>query len=208
MSISKTLDYFTEAINRLLQQFKGLPRWEGLLTSYMTETQAVEDAFWDIFVDRLLQSDLATGDLLDKLGSIVGIARQGFTDGVYKLLITAKIKANRSDGKHETLIDIMALLVPGATIFVYESVGFIILEPHGAILAPPYVVAKQFLGIAVAAGIGIYLVWTEVDDSLTLKFGTEYTTGGLIEPTADQSPGSYYIGGITGGQFAGAINGE
>jgi hypothetical protein len=52
----------------------------------------------------------AEGDALDMLGALVGEARQGRSDDVYRVWILARAGVNRSNGKPEELLAIMRLV--------------------------------------------------------------------------------------------------
>jgi hypothetical protein len=211
MSISHNTGVVAEGLGLLLEQFKGKPRITALLTGWLAEVQAVEDAMWSVWIDRLLQSGLAFGDLLDKIGAIVGQLREGFSDEVYTILITARIKANRSDGKRETLLALTELLVPLTTIEAREYVGAIVITPDGPVSIPPAVVNTEFLQRAVIAGVRLTFVWYTTPTASTLLFG--YSRGGITDPTAAQSPGYYGTGVldpnyIAGGSAAGALSSD
>ncbi len=202
MSLTKNSDYVGEGQGRLLARYIGLPRWDALLSAYLTECQAVEDAMWDVWVDRVLQSNLATGDLLAKLGALVGQTALGLNDVGFRTLITARIATNRSNGRREELINIATLLIPNLTLYVAEGAGSVTIMPYGPVPISPYIIGQAFLGQAVAAGIALFLIWASSSWATTFVFGSTY---GGVSPTADQSPSSIY-GGTTGGNLAGIVS--
>lgn len=148
----------------------------------------------------------AGGDLLDKMGKIVGLSRNGLDDPTYFLLITAKIAANKSDGKRETLIKVAKLLVPGASIYVKDFPPCsVYIAPQSPVFVDPYV-AAAFLVAAKAAGVQIMFAWSAVPLSSTIIGGSIYAPGFAAGPpatnagvTASQSPGSIYNAGFTAG---------
>lgn len=81
---------------------------QALLASYLEQVQDVEDAFWSLYFGLMI--DDAEGDALDMLGALVGEARQGRTDDVYRVWILARARVHRSNGKPEELIAIMRLV--------------------------------------------------------------------------------------------------
>lgn len=201
-NVTHNTDHLSRMKSRLLEQYQGKPRMEAILTAWAAEIQAVEDAAFELYVSRMIQNHLATGDLLDKLGGLVGQQRQGFTDPVYEILITARIQANRSDGKRSSIARIAGLLVPGEAIEVREYDGAMVVVPRGPVTIPPDVIARDFLRRAVLAGVRMTFVWTELEWSETLLFGS--VNPSVTPPTAEQSLGSFY-GGIDGGKAAGAF---
>src|SRR5581483_11861886 len=116
MALTHQTDYAGRSRAQYLEQYKGKPRFDAWVQSYVAEIQELEDAAWTLWVNRVLQNGLATGDLLDKLGKLVGQDRGGQLDPQYQILITARIKTNRSSGRREELITIASLLVPGTAI--------------------------------------------------------------------------------------------
>jgi len=216
-ALTHKTDYLSESLSRLLEQFKGKPRFEAIITSYMQELQAAEDSFWDLYVGRLLQEVLTNGsandDLIDKIGKLVGQPRQDFDNTIYIRLISARIRTNHSDGRRETLIAILQLLVPDVLIEAREYTGSIVLTAHGPVLVPPQTIAFEFLSRAVLAGVRGTFVWEGAEESETLLFGYKFNSSAILQPTTDQSPG-YYGGGpssgfyVRGGLAAGAFTSD
>ena len=105
----KILDHAAEARARIVTQFKGKPRIEGLIGSFAAATQAVEDTLWDLLTIRSI--DTAIGAQLDIIGEIVGESRKGKQDEPYRLAIKAKIGQNNSKATPEDIISVFKLLV-------------------------------------------------------------------------------------------------
>lgn len=203
MAITHKTDYFAEAKSRLTQQFKGLPRIEGFLKAVSAEVQELEDAMWEVFIDRVLQSDLATDDLLAKLGALVGQGSEGLSDAQYRILIQARILANRSSGRREELITILSTLCPGMTIRAHDYYpASFYLWPMGAVPVPPILVGASFLSVAVAAGVKLIFVWNT--DALANQFIFGSVDGSVDVPTINQCFASTDGAVTTGGTFAGA----
>lgn len=111
-----------EALALLTDQFKQKPVIEGILTVLSLEIQELEDTFRDILTKRIL--DDAVGDQLDQIGAIVGAARLGRSDTDYRATVRLQIRINRSQGKSEDMIQVLALMTagsPGET-FTYEEI--------------------------------------------------------------------------------------
>lgn len=286
--LAHNVDYLGKMRAKLPAQYKNKPRIDALLQAFAAEFQELEDAFWDLLEQRLLQngpaqivgrarfigddtasiiwpwapndtnylmlpgkpvvldggggvvvnvinstktktgitliaSALFTGyvdvlmwnpgenplargigdDLLDKMGKIVGQPRNGMIDTDYLILITARIAANRSDGRRETLIRIAKLLVPGATIYVKDFPPCsVYVAPQAPITINPYV-AAQFMEVATAAGVYLMFGWTTADLVNTLTFGYSVANGTTV-PTTAQSPG-WSVTPISGGALGGVI---
>lgn len=104
-------DITADAVQKLVPELWGKPRIAALLQSWTDEVQELEDAIFGVILSRLL--DNATGAQLAALGSIVGQKDFGWDENSYRSAIRARIRANRSDGLMNDVIDVVKLLVPG-----------------------------------------------------------------------------------------------
>lgn len=89
----------------------------GIIKALMLRFQQIEDAYWSLLNGFQLASHPMGGgpwSILDQIGAIVGIARNGLTDVDYLAAIRLKIRINRSRGLAEDIIQIAALVVTGA----------------------------------------------------------------------------------------------
>lgn len=188
-----------KGLQRLLAQYKGKPRMTVLISSYLDEFQEVEDAAYSVYFARAIQNAAATGDLLAKLGKIVGQGSEGLSDSQFLTLITARIQANRSSGRREQLIKIANLLSSASSIYVKDYPPAAVLIQMDSLALPPELVGRDFLGVAVAGGVLLMFLWSLVSLSNTFVGGSIYTPGFTAGPpptntgaTAAQSPGSIY----------------
>jgi hypothetical protein len=204
MAITHDVNVKARGLSRMLSQFRGKPRFEALLASYLDEFQEIEDALYEVYTKRELQNGTATGDLLAKLGKIVGQGSEGLSDDLYRLLIQARIASNRSNGRREELINVASLLVPLTSIYVKDyPPGSVYVNPRGVVELPPYLVGQSFLARATAAGVLLIFVWSSVDVLHTFTLGS--VDGSVTVPVANQSFGSVDGAVTTGGKLAGAV---
>ncbi len=105
-----------EMLALLTEMFKKQPNIEGLLKSFGFVIQETEDAVWT-FINGIILAT-AVGDVLDKYGSIVGVARDGLTDSDYRVAISVQIRVNKSSGTGEEIVQIASLVLSS---FVYEE---------------------------------------------------------------------------------------
>jgi len=106
-----------EAVALLTSRYASDPVTKGLVTALELRAQEIENVLFDvIFKIQLANQPLAGGpwDVLDKIGAIVGIPRNGLDDASYLAAIRIKIRVNRSNGLAEDIIQIAALIVTGA----------------------------------------------------------------------------------------------
>ncbi|MEW5804676.1 MAG: DUF2612 domain-containing protein [bacterium] len=121
MTITKITTHNTDALARLLYQYRNSTMLHSLMAAlFGTQVQEIEDALWALF--GLLDIDHSEGIQLDKIGTIVGHARLGMSDALYRIWLKAKIAQNVSEGDIERVISVWQLFVPGATkIHVVEN---------------------------------------------------------------------------------------
>lgn len=110
-----------DALDRLITQYKGQPRFEGFLTAIVEQIQLLENSSIDT-INSVINIDEASGSQLDTLGTIVGTERGSLTDSEFRNLIYIQIGKNTSQGGPEKLIDIFNLLVTTAWV-KYTNLG-------------------------------------------------------------------------------------
>jgi len=107
-NVTQNNSHTAEAKALLVEQYKGKPKIEALLASWVDELQEVEDVLFDLFDAFLL--DNAVGDQLDFIGKMVGELRKNRSDADYRLFIKARIAINRSNGKPEEILSILRIV--------------------------------------------------------------------------------------------------
>ena len=105
--IQKILNHVAIGKGRFIQQYKNKPRMAAWLESYLVEVQAIEDAAFQV-IDAII--DTSTGNALSKWGKLVGQENPGLSDDDYRVIIRARIRVNRSNGKPDDLIQILDLI--------------------------------------------------------------------------------------------------
>ncbi len=128
-------------------------------------------------VEEAFNLDVAQGVQLDAIGSLIGLARQGFDDNDYRrflqvqvdlLLSAARDEANWT-GTHENILSIArTFLGPGAT----DPIVLINLPPYSFLLSVPTVdfenlqIGRTFLRTAIYAGVLGQIIVVLAADSL------------------------------------------
>ncbi len=199
-------DHVARALARLKQQFKDKPRLEAFLSLLVGPAQPLEDALWQLLVER--QIDTAIGVQLDKLGKIVGERRLGRDDETYRRLIRARISTNNSDGLVEDLIQVAGAVLndPTATPeVVTEGIAAAVLRVQGVVIDNDTAnVLIDLLSEAIVAGVRMILEYSITDDGHT---GTDHLftfDEGTSEPTdLDRGLGDY-LDTAMGGHLDGA----
>lgn len=109
MSMIPITTHVQEAIKRLLQQYKEKPRIEFVVSSLTEEVQNIENMLFDLLNNRSINT--AIGIQLDRLGTILGIEREGLSDEDYRARLKIKVVQNVSSGEPDRLISVYAFLI-------------------------------------------------------------------------------------------------
>lgn len=103
--------HVAEGLKKLTEAFKSKQNVKAILTELLNPFQELEDVFWSIINNRILDNN-PTGDQLDIIGGLVGEARNGRADNVYLTAIRLRIKVNKSQGRAEDIIQIANIATP------------------------------------------------------------------------------------------------
>jgi hypothetical protein len=195
------IDHQQGAVDRLVIQFQK-PRIQALVRRLTATMQDFETAAIELL--RMRRVELATGDLLDKFGAMVGQPRGDLDDETYRRYIRATIRAHRSHGLPVDLTEIGHLIVADdAAIFVMTNWGGGVVTIEITQVLVDFEVAAvlmQFLQRAVAAGVRLYLEWIQSapEDAFTFEGfvpGTETGEGFLtFDETDGGALGSVLVG--------------
>lgn len=168
MTLEQTADHVEQALSSLLSQYRERPVLEGWLSAFVDQIQELEDAFFELLLQRFLST--ATGAQLDVIGRIVGRARNALGDGDYRILLSAWIRANRSDGTGDDVLDVVELALQGAnlTFTPFYPASFVVWVDE-AMTADPATVAL-LIARARLAGVNAQLVYSGVSIPASFVF--------------------------------------
>lgn len=188
MALTKITDHERLARADLLEQFKGLPNIEAILDVVSTKVQEIEEAFWQLLLERFLPT--AIGVQLDMIGRIVLRDRANLVDDVYRAVLRGKIAANLSSGTHPEVLHVVELCIDSATT---GAVAEVVLEyPAGAtirVTADPLVAdlgphVADLITIAESSGVRILFQYYETDPPFAFDgFGSAKFDGGYYFAT-------------------------
>lgn len=116
--VAKITDHNARARARLVQQFKDKPKIEGFLDAFVTQSQDLENATYDVLTKRNVFD--AEGVQLDLVGTIVNEPRKGRDDDAYRIAILTRIGINVSRGTPENLIVVFKQLTSVDRAHYYE----------------------------------------------------------------------------------------
>jgi hypothetical protein len=176
--LEQETEHFHRAILKLVGPFWGKPRIAALLAATVARVQELEDATWEVMIRYTI--DGADTARLDVLGKIVGQPRFWADDEIYRAVIRAKIRANRSRGLTDDIIQVIQLAAAVTTMTFVDSYA-----PATArvVLGEPINVARQ---VALAfllpktrpAGVQLHLSRPVAAVASSLTWGSSRTGGG------------------------------
>lgn len=187
--ITKITTHVSDAKDRLLEQYRDsekLPNFHTILEIFSQRFQDVENILEDWNKDVSIFD--AVGMQLDKIGTIVGLARvSGQNDATYRALLFIKIMQNNAQGTGEQLINVTKLLT-GATVVQYVNLFNATLSLYLNVDINPTNdpdVADFFysnIQSVLMSGVGI--------DSIRLSyFSDEFLLGDALNPVSSSTTG-------------------
>lgn len=187
--------HVTEALDRLVEQFKHETNMQGVVTSFVNQIQDLEDSGWELFTERSLTT--AIGAQLDGVGSIVGEDRENRSDDEYRLAIRVRILRNLSESTPEDILEIFNLYRPGVYKLIENPPAALSLIPQEA-LTPSDPTPQQFaqlLDDIKGAGIGNAFIYGGYD----VGYAFQFASGDTLESSALKGFGNDT--GTTGGHW-------
>lgn len=157
MSLTPVTDHVERGTSLLIEQYRGRPRIESLLRSYLLQVQELSDATWDVMVSRLI--DDATGEQLTVLSRLVGENVRLGDDEAQRVLVRARIAVNRSNGHGDDILRVATLLLgdkPWSYAETYPA--SILIETFEAERAES---VATLLRLALAGGVGFGYHYSE-----------------------------------------------
>lgn len=213
MALSHLTDLFDRAAARIILQYRELTtRFIPDVEVLIGEVQEAEDAFWAMY--EQLDLDQADGVWLERLGGIVGEAREGFPDdpgGGYALsfrnIIRARIAANKSTADSDSLIGVVQQGLSGLGL----TLALVDWYPAGQALTlsdPPLLLDEanrlgRLLGRARAIAVQTMFLWQPDEDAEIFVCGD---ATGAITPVGKGFDDAAAPDDPTAGKLAGAVN--
>jgi len=183
-------------VSRLIEQFQNKPDLEALIRVYLRQLQDVEDALFEIILERDL--DNAVGVQLNVIGNLVGQPRTTSDDNRYRTSIRARIAINLSDSTPEDVIKVaLLLLVDGESFKLREEppaqLRVTVLDP---LTSGDADLIEELLEATDPGGVRLLLQFNDTlalpADKLTMNddtSGAPATGGGLGDTVSGQSGG-------------------
>ena len=191
MTATPITDHVDQGLGKLIQRFKGKPRFASWCKSHLNQVQLLEDACW-AFLDSL---DLDTADLprLTLLGKIVGQPVVGTLEQ-FRLYVKVRVLVNRSRGTAPNLIKIARILLGDIRFTAYQPAR-ITIEALTPLAGRDPVYSVLLLREAKLAGVALNLITQTQTDAFLLCAGSV--------PVVDAAHGLARTDLSTGGYLAG-----
>mgnify|MGYP003351053962 CR=1 FL=1 len=191
-AITHTTDHVAGGLALLTSQFRGKPAIAAVLSSWLAGVQDVEDAIWQLLTQTI---DTGVGDPLDQLGEVLGQARKGLSDALYRAVLHATAKAVRASGVGDELVLIAIELGTNTDIRVAEVFpAGVEVEP---VAAPdiPAAVILTVLRRAVSAGVRLQVFDVPTGDTFAFAStdGDETDSARGFSDTTE-APGGRWMG--------------
>ena len=125
-SYQKIDDHYTFAEEtRLPTQFFDKTVFNALLKSFLGSSQSLEDAAWEMYTERNLRE--GEGVILDEIGELLGIKRQGLSDTEYRELLVSETVQRETGGTATDIMDTAKALwqVIDTEVFSHESESYL-----------------------------------------------------------------------------------
>lgn len=168
------------AVGRLLAQFRGRPRLEGVARALGTVVQGLEDVSWQVRAGRAV--DTAEGAQLDVLGRVVGRERGALSDEEYRVRIKTQIALNLSSGTPGEIVGLFRLLMPNGIQLLEQAPAAFVLRILG-VLPIPATEALELLREAKPGGVRALLEWSDVPEDQLLKLDETPGLGDSDDPS-------------------------
>jgi hypothetical protein len=170
---TQIVEHVEETLARLTIALKDKPRIAAFLMVFAEQTQAIENALWELLTERGIET--AIGEQLDVIGRIVGQVRAGESDDIYRQLVRARISANFSKGLTEDLLRVASQILADEEDVYFEiesqRIADVVLRVLGVVMSAATAGnVVDLLGESVAAGVRILIEYPTDTDAETFRF--------------------------------------
>jgi len=187
--------HVAEGLALVITQLRGKAAFEAVLSSWLTQVQAVEDALWGLYA---LAIDNSSAHALDQLGALLGQPRPvNLGDVPYRKVLHAATIALTSSGTGDELLAAMHALI-GSWDFTMALAfpATVLFEPDEASDVPAAVMASVLRRVK-SGGVGLQVVDVPSGDVFAFAAGEV--------PETDVDTGFSDTGGLVGGQLVGVV---
>lgn len=141
MIVDKITSHLSDAVARLITQYKDKPNMVAFISTIVGGVQALEDAIYALDAARHIYPEVPVGAQLDQLGVLIGLRRNGLADDIYYRLLLGTIAENFSDGTEDAILNVVQSIYGATSVFLQTPQS-----PGGGSLTSP-----AFIGIAIGS---------------------------------------------------------
>lgn len=171
MALTEKLNHVAEALDNLVQQFKGSGNLALFITSWVNEVQELEGMWFDLLQNRWIVT--AIGAQLDGVGSIVGEARGGRSDDDYRTAIIARVGINVGSGTPEEIITYVTTVTDNGDVVLTEFFpASLTVRAVTALTTAEATIIGNLLKEIKSAGVKIDFIYGVSPESELKKFDT------------------------------------
>lgn len=169
--VEQITDYVERGPASLSDRYRK-PSIVALLRSWLGEVQEVENAFWQLLTERSVPN--AVGAQLDVLGRLVDQPREGRSDEIYRIWVSAKVMVLRASGLVEELVAIVKHLLPDVPIYLEEYYPLAMMMRAENPIDPTLgTQIAKFLAAAKGGGVALQFEWFAAGMDQPLMLGSE-----------------------------------
>lgn len=204
----RSTDHADRAVRRVLGQFRFSPKFTGIVATYAGRLQTLEDVAWSV-VDAWTSAitSAPTGDMLTKMGRIVGRGRGALADPEYWTAIRLRLLVRRAGGRIEDFLGALRFAMNGETYTVtsieFQPATYWIDVVSAFGIDQMAVVWSDAFKLIKAAGVALVFTYSSTDGTEDFTYSTidEYSDSLLVETDTfgwgdadDPTLGGYYVG--------------
>lgn len=205
--VDKVDTHVQDGTDLLIDAFRRRAKFVAYQQTFLTQIQELEDAVFDVIAKQSVIEVVdgfgtAEGVFLDMIGRIVGEERQDKTDADYLPFIRAKVRANRSDGKINELIEILALILPDLELssfdLTYSSLSTMRVFVNSDLTSNELDAVRRFMLLAVEATVDLRIQYNTDPPENTFSFSSTYAASETDNDTGWGSSHDPAVGGYFG----------
>jgi photosystem II stability/assembly factor-like uncharacterized protein len=169
MALEEINNHGDLAVGLLLEQLKDKEKLEAFLRALVGPAQELEEVAHDL--DTEMRLDNAVGAQLDMIGRIVNLQRGSLSDNDYRTRLRAHIRANRSEGTPDDLLEVLRLMVEGNSLSIEEYPTGIVMRIADTLSEDPDAIVSE-LARARPSAVPLHLEYTLADGVDTFRFAS------------------------------------
>lgn len=173
------LNIVNEAVALPRSQFDKANGMKWIIASYAEQTQELDQVFIDLILKFSIEN--GSGETLDIVGKWLDRPRQGLEDSFYKAVLRATSLVRKSDGRIESLYDILKIIDSRSYKILTIAPMYLLIEAGGAWGGLPIELILELITEAKQAGVDFDFVYSDSDDIDCLMFADSDDEGEASE---------------------------